>query len=170
MNDVNYNIKYGEWASVFAQLQYCVENGLLLHGSRLSSIDVLRAGERPICATDSPVLSMMYAIRPDETFLSPSDREIWAVEYLGQDPHDFRVRATKGFFKKTGSGSVYVVEPGQFRHGKAKFEYVSFSPVKPVARIDVVPSDLPCRIERLPRKLADYYRSELDRQDAVLPW
>jgi hypothetical protein len=72
MNDSNVLLE----ESVFAQLQRCVEKGLLLHGSRITSIDVLRAGERPICATNVPAIAMMYAIRPDETFLPPSDWEI----------------------------------------------------------------------------------------------
>ena len=170
MNDVNYNIKYGEWTSVLAKLQYCVENDLLLHGSHLSSIDVLRAGERPICATNIPVLAMMYAIRPDETFLPLSKSEIWVIENPSPASQDFRIRATKGFIKKAGKGSVYVVEPGPFRQGKNKFEYVAFHPVKPTARIDVEPSDLTYKIGRLPKKLSDYYRSEIVRQDDVLPW
>jgi len=170
MNDVNYNIKYGEWTSVPAKLQYCVENSLLLHGSRISSIDVLRAGERPICATNIPVLAIMHAIMPDETFLPLSDREIWVVENSGPGSLDFRIRATKGFIKKAGPGSVYVVEPGSFQQGKTKFEYVAFSSVRPVARIDVGPSDLTYKIGRLPKKLSDYYRSELARQADILPW
>jgi hypothetical protein len=72
--------------------------------------------------------------------------------------------------KKAGPGSVYVVEPGQFQKGKANFEYVAFSPVRPVARVDVVPSDLPNRVGRLPKRLRDYYRSELVRQNAILLW
>lgn len=154
--------------SVFAQLQRCVEKGLLLHGSRITSINVLKAGKRPICATNVPAIAMMYAIRPDETFLQISDGEIWTIENPGS--RDFRIRATKGFMKKAGPGSVYVVEPGQFHNGKNSFEFVAFSPVKPVARIDVVPSDLPYKIERLSRRLRDYYRSELVRQSAILPW
>jgi len=156
--------------SVFAQLQRCVEKGLLLHGSRITSINILRAGERPICATNVPAIAMMYAIRPDETFLPPSGWEIWAVENLGPGSRDFRIRATKGFMKKAGSGSVYVVEPGQFQKGKANFEFVAFSPVRPVERVDVVPSDLPYKIDRLSRRLRDYYRSELVRQDDILLW
>ena len=170
MNDVNYNIKCGEWPSVLAKLQYCVENGLLLHGSRITSIGVLRAGERPICATNIPVLAIMHAIMPDETFLPLSDREIWVVENSGPGSLDFRIRATKGFIKKAGLGSVYVVEPGSFQQGKTKFEYVAFNPVRPVARIDVGPSDLTYKIGRLPKKLSDYYRSELARQADILPW
>lgn len=170
MNDVNYNIKYKEWSSVLAKLQYCVENGLLLHGSRITSIDVLRAGERPICATNIPVLAIMHAIMPDENYLPLSEREIWVIENPSPASQDFRIRATKGFIKKAGPGSVYVVESGSFQQGKTKFEYVAFNPVRPVARIDVGPSDLTYKIGRLPKKLSDYYRSELARQADILPW
>jgi hypothetical protein len=170
LHNIIYNIQYGEWPSVFARLQYCVDNGFLLHGSHLSSIDVLRAGERPICATKVPILAMMFAIRPDESQLPLSEREIWAVENPTPFSQGVKIKATKGFIRKAGCGSVYVVEAGPFRQGKDELEYVSFNPVKPVARIDVGPEDLPCPIKRLPKKLSDYYRSELVRQNNILPW
>jgi len=168
LNNIIYNIQYGEWPSVFARLQYCVDNGFLLHGSYLSSIDVLRVGERPICSTDNPALAMMYAIRPDETFVPLSEREIWAVE--NQPSQSPKICATMGFLKKAGPGTVYVVEPDQFRQGKIIGEYVAFSPVRPIARIDVEPSDLPCKVGRLSKKMADYYRAVLARQSEIFPW
>jgi len=49
-------------------------------------------------------------------------------------------------------------------------EYVAFSPVRPVARIDVETSDLPCKVGRLSKKMADYYRAVLVRQSKIFPW
>ena len=31
IEELVHNINYGDWPNVFARLQYCVENGLLLH-------------------------------------------------------------------------------------------------------------------------------------------
>ena len=167
-NNIVNNIIHGEWPTVLARLQYCIENGLLLHGSPFSSIDILRVGLRPICATNSPALAMMYAIRPNDTFVPLSKREIWAVE--NQPSQNPKIWATKHFLKKAGPGTIYVVEPDQFRQGKIIGEYVAFSPVRPVARIDVEPSDLPCKVGRLSKKMADYYRAVLVRQSEIFPW
>ena len=113
---------------------------------------------------------MMYAIRPDESLLAIKEREIWVLEIPTLNSQALKIRATKGFMKKARSGTVYVVEPGPFRQGKDKWEYVTFNSVRPIARIDVTPSDLPCPIRRLPKYLSDYYRSELVRQNETLPW
>jgi len=167
-DEIVHNIKCGDWPTVLARLQFCIENGLLLHGSPFSSIDILRVGLRPICATNVPALAMMYAIRPNGTFMPLSKQEIWAVE--NQHSQGSKIWATKHFLKKAGPGTIYVVEPDQFRHGKIIGEYVAFSPVRPVTRIDVETSDLPCKVGRLSKKMADYYRAVLVRQSEIFPW
>ena len=178
-DEIVQNIKCGDWPTVLDRLQYCVENGLLLHGSSLSSIDVLRGkGKRPVCATNIPTMAILYAIMPDDHLLPISERELVVASrrkiVVEENPFSllevWEIKAPDGFAKKLGNGSVYVVESGPFRQGKDKSEYVTFEPVRPIARIDMEPDDLPCQVERLPKLVSDHMRAEILRKKDTMPW
>jgi hypothetical protein len=159
--------------TVSAQIQYCVDAGYLLHGSPQGDIDVLRARkDKPCCATNIPIAAMMYGMSPRiENPPQPPGGEFFYLEFLPffRVP---KVKATDGWLKVAGRGYVYVVESEGFRRGKDASEYVSFEPVKPIARIEAMLSDLPCKIERISKFELDCIREAASEKlkDGQPPW
>lgn len=134
--------------TIIDRLQFCADNGFLLHGSPTKGIEILRGNrDRPLCATQIPIYAMMYATMRQSRGLGNADllkddffyAEWWPPFNPNPIP---TIKATPGLIENLVEGSVYVLEGNKFERAKLGVEFIAHDQLPPIATINISPSDV----------------------------
>ena len=136
----------GQFPTTIGRLQYCADNGFLLHGSPTKGLSYLRGSrERPLCATQIPLYAMMYATTPTlHANVTIWDADFFYAEWwppLNPNPTP-TIKATPSLISNLAEGTIYVLESDKFKVGKHGVEFIAHEPITPIATIDIFPSDV----------------------------
>ncbi|HPB62000.1 MAG TPA: HD domain-containing protein [Rectinema sp.] len=130
--------------TVIDRLQFCADNGFLLHGSPKKGLSYLRGnGDEPLFATQIPLYAMMYATTPTlHDKVSIWDADFFYAEWWPPLNPTLTIRATPILIQNLADGSVYVLESAKFERAKLGVEFKTHDQLPPIATIDICPFDV----------------------------
>lgn len=152
---------YIEYQSNFPKykfLAYLLKNGYLLHGSSVDDLGALEprqandkskksGNQKAVYAVSDPVLPLFYAIK-DRKRLHGMVHSGYSTDEHGVKKYSFQIDGTHSEKDPWKNGVVHILPKESFAQtmddeGELTDEWVSYEPVTPAARLQVMPEDFP---------------------------